>query len=134
MFTTRLSPVPPLEDDALIVHGLTQAAAGVEALQEATAERYLLGLRNADGQIYRHLDVPCMRTVIAISESLRSFGLAAEPGSLEPAAHGCQIVFSRPPVILPFGFAPRHKVRPRDLPRRPTTPARTLGAAPVHGN
>ena len=131
MLTTRLAPVSPADDDAAILRRITGVVAGLEPLPaEVAAERYELGLRNEEGKIYRYLDVGGMPMVFAITEALRGLGFTPEPGVPEAAVQRARIVFSRPPAILPFGFARRRKVSWRSL-ERPPVPAMPSTRAPA---
>lgn len=134
MLTTRLAATSPADDDAAILRSVTGAVAGLDALPaDVAAERYELGLRNEDGKIYRYLEVGGMPMVFAITEALRGFGFTPEPGAPEAASAAVsRIVFSRPPAILPFGFARRRKVLWRNLerPAMPGVPATRVPARP----
>ena len=73
----------------------------VAALESLPVERnpgdelLVLGLRNAEGVVYRRFEVQGMRMALRISNLLREFGYAAEQGGSGAQASGCRIVFTR---------------------------------------
>lgn len=73
----------------------------VAALESLPVERspgdevLVLGLRNAEGVVYRRFEVQGMRMALRISNLLREFGYAAEQGGRLASTGGCRIVFTR---------------------------------------
>ncbi len=89
--TERLDQALCAEDDDSVV----------AALQSLPVERdrhgdvVVLGLRNAEGVVYRRFQVHGERMAIRVGNLLREFGYVAEPGPGGPQNRGCRTVFRR---------------------------------------
>lgn len=135
MHTTLLAHVSAADDDPIILAALT----GIRMPSDLPAESFLIGIRNADGVVYRHVEVKGLVAAIRAGEALRRLGYLPESGAELLPGRSARLVFGRPQAIEPFGFArQRRQMRAcaSMLPRgrvvgRPYGPALESGARAV---
>ena len=107
MLTARFKDVDPLPDDEDLVAAIKSAAPG----PSGEDGKYMMGLRNMEGDVYRVITTSVSSEVANITHCLQIRGFTRDAAWGVDRDMGLQTVFDRPVKLKVPNFAPKHHRR-----------------------